>query len=99
MGILPATFLGGITFVSSSGIVARILGDLGRTRDPETKVIVSILVLEDLAMALYLPIMAGGSTLRLAPVAVACVLFLAVAGPLIARFGEPMLERRLSKQT
>ena len=32
-------------------------------------------------MALYLPIMVGGSTLRLAPVAVACVLFLAVAGP------------------
>jgi len=48
--------LGGITYVSSSGIVAKVVSDLGRVAKPETPGLLSLLVLEDLAMALYLPL-------------------------------------------
>ena len=36
-------------------MIAKILGELGRIGNRETPVILSILVLEDLAMAVYLP--------------------------------------------
>jgi CPA2 family monovalent cation:H+ antiporter-2 len=56
-GPLGAVTMAGVTYISSSGIVAKVLGDLGRLGNRETPVILSILVLEDLAMALYLPIL------------------------------------------
>ncbi|MEV4204937.1 cation:proton antiporter [Nocardia salmonicida] len=56
-GVLGAVVLGGITYISSSGIVAKVLDDLGRLGNRETPVVLSILVLEDLAMAVYLPIL------------------------------------------
>ena len=58
-GWLPATVLGGVTYVSSSGVVAKLLHDLGRIGNRETPVVLSILVMEDLAMAVYLPMLAG----------------------------------------
>jgi CPA2 family monovalent cation:H+ antiporter-2 len=53
-----ALALAGITWISSSGIVARLLGDLGRLANRETPAVLSVLVLEDLAMALFLPLLA-----------------------------------------
>ncbi len=84
---ITSVVLGGVTYVSSSGIVAKTLTDLGRIGNRETPTILSILVFEDLAMALYLPIVTGlligsgiGTTLRLVGVALATVcLILAVA--------------------
>lgn len=58
MGWLPALALGGVTWISSSGIVARLLGDLDRLGNRETPGVLSILVLEDIAMAVYLPLLA-----------------------------------------
>lgn len=55
-GLVPAFLLGGVTYVSSSGIVAKVLSDSGWTGNRETPVVLSVLVLEDLAMALYLPV-------------------------------------------
>ena len=55
---LAALLLGGVTYISSSGIVARVLEELRRLNNPETPTILSILVLEDLAMAVYLPLVA-----------------------------------------
>jgi CPA2 family monovalent cation:H+ antiporter-2 len=59
--------LAGVTWISSSGIVARLLGDLGRLANRETPAVLSVLVLEDLAMALFLPLLvvalAGGGPL------------------------------------
>jgi CPA2 family monovalent cation:H+ antiporter-2 len=56
-----------VTYISSSGIIAKLLGDLGRLGNRETPVILSILVIEDLVMAFYLPLtaglLAGGSAL------------------------------------
>lgn len=57
-GPLAALLLGGVTYISSSGIVARVLEELGRLNNPETPTILSILVLEDLAMDVYLPLTA-----------------------------------------
>jgi CPA2 family monovalent cation:H+ antiporter-2 len=85
---LPAVLLGGVTFISSSGIVARVLSELGRLAAPETPPILSILVLEDLVMAIYLPLVAvlisGGSpgriltSIGIATVTVLAVLYVAV---------------------
>ena len=55
---LAAMLLGGVTYISSSGIIAKVLAELGRLNNPETPTIISILVIEDLAMALYLPLVA-----------------------------------------
>lgn len=56
-GPVGALTMGGVTYISSSGIVAKVLSDLGRLGNRETPVVLSILVFEDLAMALYLPIL------------------------------------------
>jgi CPA2 family monovalent cation:H+ antiporter-2 len=57
-GPLAALLLGGVTYISSSGIAARVLEELRRLDNPETPTVLSILVLEDLAMAVYLPLTA-----------------------------------------
>ncbi|MGH2759961.1 MAG: cation:proton antiporter [Actinomycetota bacterium] len=56
---IAAAVLGGITYVSSSGIAAKLLHDFGWVRRPEGRVVVSLLIIEDLAMAVYLPALAG----------------------------------------
>jgi CPA2 family monovalent cation:H+ antiporter-2 len=96
-GPVAAVVLAGVTWVSSSGVIAKVLGDLGRLGNRETPVILSILVLEDLSMAVYLPIItallagvglaAGSLTLAIALCAAALVLVLAVRyGRHISRF-------------
>lgn len=57
--LIAAAVLGGVTFVSSSGIAAKLLHDFGWTQNRESRVVVSTLILEDLAMAIYLPLLAG----------------------------------------
>lgn len=67
---MAAVLLGGVTWISSSGLIAKVLTELNRLQSPETPVVLSILVLEDLAMAVYLPLIAvllsGGGPARLA---------------------------------
>ncbi|HEY2333189.1 MAG TPA: cation:proton antiporter [Acidimicrobiales bacterium] len=55
-GTPAAVLLGGVCWVSSSGIVSKVLADLGRLGNPETPAILNLLVLEDLAMAVFLPV-------------------------------------------
>ena len=65
--ILPSVLLGGVTYISSSGIIAKVLAELKWTNNPEMPAVISVLVLEDLAMAIYLPLVAvlvAGGTLR-----------------------------------
>lgn len=91
--------LAGITWISSSGIVARLLGDLGRMGHRETPVVLSVLVLEDIAMAVYLPllvvILAGGGALA-AGIAVATALGLVVVILVSTRMFGHHLGRLLS---
>jgi CPA2 family monovalent cation:H+ antiporter-2 len=75
--LISSVVLAGITYVSSSGIVAKLLQDLGRTGNRETPIILSILLIEDLSMAVYLPVVAalliGGSTLAGLGTAIAAI--------------------------
>ncbi|QLY29391.1 cation:proton antiporter [Nocardia huaxiensis] len=87
-GPVGAVTMGGVTYISSSGIVAKVLNDLGRLGNRETPVILSILVFEDLAMAVYLPILtmvlagvgfaAGLKSLGIALLAITVVLVVAL---------------------
>ena len=65
LGPTSSLFLGGVTYISSSGVVAKVLGDLRWTGNRETPVVLSVLVFEDLAMAVILPVLGaialGGS--------------------------------------
>jgi monovalent cation:H+ antiporter-2, CPA2 family len=94
---LAAVLLGGVTYISSSGIIAKVLTELGRLGNSETASVLSVLVLEDLAMAVYLPLVSvlliGGDTstvafaVSLAIVIVFGVLFVAVRyGQGLSRF-------------
>ncbi len=87
-GPIAALALAGITWVSSSGVIAKLLRDLGRIGNRETPVILSVLVIEDLAMAFYLPvlsavvigagIMQGAITLAIAVLVVLIILLVAL---------------------
>ena len=84
-GVVLAFVLGGVTYVSSSGIVARILADQGWTGNRETPAVLSALVIEDLVMALYLPVAAAllvgeGDLQSLAPALIGVVIVAAVLG-------------------
>jgi len=54
-----AVLLGGVCWVSSSGVASKVLGDLDRLADRETAAVLNLLVIEDLAMAVFLPIAAA----------------------------------------
>ena len=61
---LAALLLGGIVYISSSAIITKSLIDLGWIANPESESILGILVFEDLAIAVYLAVVAslvGGS--------------------------------------
>lgn len=51
-----ALLLGGVCWVSSSGVVSKALTDFDRLGNRETPAVLNLLVMEDLAMAVYLPI-------------------------------------------
>jgi len=96
---LPSVLFGGVTYISSSGIAAKVLTELKRLTAAETPVILSVLVLEDLAMAVYLPLVAvllsGGDPSRIAIsvgiaiVTVSVVLFVALRyGQSLSRFAS-----------
>ncbi len=55
---VAAVLLGGVTYISSSGVIAKVLAELGWQNNPETPTLLSILVIEDLAMAVFLPLVA-----------------------------------------
>jgi monovalent cation:H+ antiporter-2, CPA2 family len=82
-GPLTAWLLGGVTYISSSGIIAKIIDEQGWMNNGETPSIISILVFEDLVMAIYLPltiVLLAGQSLALASlsilIALAAVSFL-----------------------
>jgi len=84
--------LAGVTYISSSGIIARLLVDLGRIANRETPVILSLLVMEDIVMAGYLPVMAVlvvGASLTQGAVAIVIALGAVVLAFAVAfRLGE-----------
>lgn len=101
-GLLAATVLAGVTYISSSGVVARLLDDLGWMGNRETSTVLGVLVFEDLAMAVFLPIVSilltGGQASEIAlETALAGVL---VAGILVlaSRYGD-VLSRAIAARS
>jgi CPA2 family monovalent cation:H+ antiporter-2 len=91
-GPIAAVILGGVTYMSSSGVAAKVLTELGRLDFPETRVVLSILILEDLVMAVYLPLVAvlvaGGATQRIAVAVSVAVATVAIVLFAAVRFGN-----------
>lgn len=91
-GPVAALVMGGVTYVTSSGITAKVMGDLGWLGNRETPTVLSLLVFEDLTMAAYLPILttvlagvglaSGSVSLAVAAATVTVVLIVAL------RFGK-----------
>jgi monovalent cation:H+ antiporter-2, CPA2 family len=57
-GLLPSLLLGGVTYNTSTGVMAKVLTELDRIGNRETPAVLSISVMEDLAMAIFLPLIA-----------------------------------------
>lgn len=99
---LPAVLLGGITYISSSGVIARVLAELHRMDKPETPLVLSILVQEDLAMAVYLPLVAvvlsGGGTARIAISVCVAIAVVSIALLAALRWG-PQLSRLVAHES
>ncbi len=90
----------GITTISSSAIVAKVLVDLRRTANPETEMILGIIMFEDVFLAVYLSVVSGlvlsGSTSLggvLLSAGMALAFMLGVLG--LGRLAVPWLNRAL----
>jgi CPA2 family monovalent cation:H+ antiporter-2 len=92
--LLPALLLGGVTFISSSGVIAKVLGDLRRLKNPETPSVLSVLVIEDLMMAVYLPLVAvllvGGDSKRIAIAISIAIAAVSVVFLMAVRYGNKL---------
>lgn len=92
--------LAGVLGISSSAIVTKVLVDLGRIGNPETRPILGIIVVEDVFLALYLaalqPILSGADSLGAAVLdggkAFGFLLLLA----LMARFGTKLVGKLMN---
>jgi CPA2 family monovalent cation:H+ antiporter-2 len=95
-GIVPAVLLGGITYISSSGVVARTLDDLGWMGNRETPIVLAVLVMEDLVMAGFLPLVTvlqvGGAATQVVFSVVVATLVVVVVLAVAARYG-PAISR------
>ncbi|MET9589722.1 cation:proton antiporter [Streptomyces sp. NPDC006516] len=99
-GTSEALVLAGVLGISSSAIVTKVLVDLGRIGNPETRPILGIIVVEDVFLALYLaalqPILSGADSLGAAVLdggkAFGFLLLLA----LMARFGTKLVGKLMN---
>lgn len=94
----------GITTISSSAIVAKVLMDLKRTANPETEMILGIIMFEDVFLAVYLSILSGlvlggvtslSGILLSASLVIGYILLIIVMG----RKTVPLLNRALNIQS
>ncbi|WP_409343564.1 cation:proton antiporter [Paenibacillus sp. MBLB4367] len=99
--LLEVLIVAGITTISSSAIVAKVLVDLKRTANPETEMILGIIMFEDVFLAIYISIVSGlvlsgssslGGVLLSALVALGFMLLVLVVG----RKCVPLLNRMLN---
>lgn len=90
----------GVTTISSSAIVAKVLFDYRRTANPETELILGITMFEDVFLAVYLSLISGivlsgatsvGGVLLSGSIALGFIIGLMVVG----RWATPLLNRLL----
>ena len=101
-GFSPTEILvvAGITTISSSAIVAKILFDYRRTANPETELILGITMYEDVFLAVYLSLLSGivlsGATSFMGVVSSAGLALGFIVGLIvIGRWATPLLNRAL----
>ena len=90
--VVPSVFLGGVTYISSSGVIARTLDELGWMGNREAPLVLAILVLEDLVMAVFLPLatvvlVGGGAATVGLSVAIAVTVVIGVLW-IASRYGD-----------
>jgi CPA2 family monovalent cation:H+ antiporter-2 len=94
-GSREAFVIAGITGISSSAIVTKLLVELKRLANPETRLILGIIVLEDLFLALYLaalaPVLGEADGAGEAVLLFLRALAFLVALALLARFGPKIV--------
>jgi CPA2 family monovalent cation:H+ antiporter-2 len=100
-GAIGSLVWGGIIYATSSAIVCKSIIDLKRSANPETEHVLSVLVFEDLAMALLVALCAGvasGGGLEWGLVALSMIKALAFCAALIAIavYAARLLERLLN---
>ncbi len=92
--LIPSLMLGGVCWISSSAVVAKILDDFGWLANRETPAVLNLLVFEDLAMAVYLPVIGAlvvGRAFDETAVSVVFALFaVALIMTLALRYGDAM---------
>jgi monovalent cation:H+ antiporter-2, CPA2 family len=98
---LEILIVAGIITISSSAIVAKVLVDLKRTANPETELILGIIMFEDIFLAVYLSVISGlvlgdstslGGTLLSVAIALGYMLLFFV----LARKAVPLLNKLLN---
>ena len=89
---VAALLLAGVTYISSSGIIAKLLFDLDRIANRETSTVLTLLVIEDLVMAVYLPLVGvlivGAGPAEGAASVVVALAVVALALVVSSRFGD-----------
>lgn len=91
LSVEAAVLLGGITYMSSTGVIAKTLTDLSWIGNRETPTVLAILVIEDLLMAAYLPLAAvlliGGDAASIAGSLAVALVVVGVVLLVAFRFG------------
>lgn len=86
-----AALLAGIIYISSSAVIVKLIIDLHRAANPESEVVLGVLVLEDLVIALFLALLGGhgpGGVLAGVLLALAYLAFARLLGPHLVRLME-----------
>jgi CPA2 family monovalent cation:H+ antiporter-2 len=86
-----AALLAGIIYISSSAVIVKLIIDLHRAANPESEVVLGVLVLEDLVIALLLALLGGhgpGGVLAGVLLALAYLAFARLLGPHLVRLME-----------
>lgn len=99
-GTREALIIAGMTAISSSAIITKLLIELRRLANPETPVVLGIAVVEDVFVAIYLAIVSvviGGETeLWTIVIELATAFFFLIAMFAIARWGGRLISRLLN---
>ncbi|MHC0036320.1 cation:proton antiporter [Pseudoneobacillus sp. C159] len=99
--VMETLIIAGLLSVSSTAIVAKVVVDLKRTANPETELILGIILFDDIFLALFLSVMSGlllgGSTTILGTIiSVLISLGYMILFFVIARKGAPILNKLLN---
>lgn len=100
-GILGAVVLGGITYVSSSGIASQMMKETGWQRSEVSRRVTTVLVVEDLTLAPYLPLLTtlvAGAGAIAGFLSVAVAVLVTVLALLISFKGEDAFGKLLNTQ-